>query len=117
MSMFDDLTQTAVADRDLLLSCDRQGDRFDVPRDVDFLFRCKGAQYAKDLSEFLNGKNYGVARVEENPETGEVVVIVVIHMPITQHVVSSVSGFMLCVSKLFVAEYDGWGSVIQPPPK
>lgn len=112
MGMFDLLTQTAISDRDLLLKLDAEGDDFSMPRKVDFAFNSSERSRADDFAEFINGKRYGDAHVEEMTP-GQFRVLVFVTMPINQSIISSVSGFMLCLSRLFVIDYDGWGSVIQ----
>jgi Regulator of ribonuclease activity B len=113
MSLFDLLHENAVADHNLLESSDAQGDVFANSRDVDFAFKTSDKTSAQDLCDFVNGKNYGKAHVDaRDPEL--IWVFVIIHTPITQHVIFSLSGFMLCLSRLFKVEYDGWGSVVQP---
>lgn len=112
-TMFDLLHENAAADLDLLHSKDQAGDIFSKSREVDFAFNSANAENATDLAEYVNGKNFGDARVQ-TLEDGTFRVIVLIHMPITQNLVFSVSAFMLCLSRLFIVDYDGWGSVIQP---
>jgi hypothetical protein len=109
-TMFDLLHENAAADLDLLRTKDRMDDVFSNPRDVDFAFKSINEENANDLAEYVNGKNFGNARVQAL-EDGTFRVIVFIHMPITQHLVFSVSAFMLCLSQLFLVDYDGWGSV------
>jgi len=46
----------------------------------------------------VNGKHYGVAKVSD-VEDGRYRILVLITMPITQHLICSVSGFMLCLSR------------------
>ena len=115
MHIFDELRENAVADNNLLISNDSGGDVFSTARDVDFAFKTTERVKAQDLCDFINGKNYGRARVEYNDEHGLYWVFVVIHTPITQNIICSLSGFMVCVARLFKIEYDGWGSVIQKP--
>jgi hypothetical protein len=112
VSIFDLLHQNAYLDNDLLTKNDAMGDVFDKPRDVDFAFKTTDKESAKDLSEFVNGKNFGRSRVEGR-ENGVFWVFVVIHTPINQNVICSLSGFMVCLARLFQVEYDGWGSVVQ----
>jgi hypothetical protein len=114
MTVFDLLHQTAVADTDLLRKNDGLGDVFTTARVVDFAFETADRQRADDFAEFVNGKSYGAATVREVTE-GDFQVLVLITMPITQHVIGCVSGFMLCLSRLFQIEYLGWGSVVQKP--
>lgn len=112
MSMFDLLHDNAHADLDLLVKNDQRGDNFATARDVDFAFKTNEKVRAKDICEYINGKNFGKATVREEPD-GLYWVISSVYMPITQHLLFSVSGFMVCLSRLFQVEYDGWGSVIQ----
>lgn len=113
MSILDMLDENAAADNELLRKNDEEGDVFVTPRDVDFAFKTYDESRARDLCEFINGRNLGKARVQEPGEDGMWWVVSVIHMPITQNVLCSVSGLMVCLSRLFQVEYDGWGSVIQ----
>jgi hypothetical protein len=62
------------------------------------------------VASFINDHGSGVASVND-PEG--LAVLVVIRMPIDQSVILSVSGFMVCLSRLFGLEYDGWGCVAQ----
>ncbi len=112
MTMFERLHENALADNDLLRQNDRAGDVFPTARDVDFGFKTEERFRADDLAKFVNDKNFGKASVLEQ-DAGNCFVSVVIHTPITQAVICSLSGFMLCLSRLFGVEYDGWGSVIQ----
>ncbi len=112
MNMFERLTQTAAADRELLLIKDTAGDVFNTPREVDFAFDTNEKESAKDFADFVNGKSYGTAELSEI-EPGHFRVVVLITMPINQNIINSVSGFMLCLSRLFRIDYLGWGSVNQ----
>ena len=114
MTMFELLHQTAVADTDLLRKNDKMGDSFAIAREVDFAFETGSRQRADDFAEFVNGKSHGKAAVS-NITDEKFRVLVLITMPITQHLIGSVSGFMLCLSRLFQIEYLGWGSVVQKP--
>jgi hypothetical protein len=113
MSIFDLLHENAHADNDVLIAGDAKDDVFAKPRDVDFVFKTTDKEKAQDLSEYINGKNFGNSRVDGGDD-GVFRVLVVIHTPITQHVVCCLSGFMVCLSRLFQVDYDGWGSVVQP---
>jgi hypothetical protein len=110
MSVIDELMKTAVADTDVLRLLDSQGDRFSNHRDVEFLLRASTPEKASLAANFINDHSFGVATVSD-PEG--LAVLVVIHMPIEQSVILSVSGFMVCLSRLFELEYDGWGCVAQ----
>ena len=110
--MFDLLYQTALADADLLRKNDELGDVFTIAREVDFAFETNHRERADDFVEYVNGKSYGAAAVKELTD-GRFQVVVLITMPITQHLIGCVSGFMLCLSRLFQIDYLGWGSVVQ----
>jgi Regulator of ribonuclease activity B len=112
MTMFELLTETAKADRDLLLQRNEAGDDFNKPREVDFAFETRERDRADDFAEFVIGKSYGAAKVNEI-EPSHFQILVLITMPINQNIINSVSGFMLCLSRLFKIDYQGWGSVIQ----
>jgi hypothetical protein len=114
MNMFELLHHTAVADTDLLRKNDKLGDIFTTAREIDFAFETDDRERADDFADFVNGKSYGKAAVRKITD-GHFQVLVLITMPITQHVIGCVSGFMLCLSRLFQIEYLGWGSVIQKP--
>jgi hypothetical protein len=114
MTMFELLHHTAKADTDLLRKNDELGDIFTTAREVDFAFETSDRRRADDFAEFVNGKNYGRAATSKIAD-GQFRVLVLITMPITQHLIGSVSGFMLCLSRLFQIEYLGWGSVVQKP--
>jgi hypothetical protein len=112
MSVIQKLMKGAMADVDVLRSLDEQGDDVSVPRDVDFLLRAPSREKAELAAGFINDYRYGIANVEEDDE-GSCSVQVIINMPVTQHVILSVSGFMACVAELFELEFDGWGCEIQ----
>ncbi|MEL7167851.1 MAG: ribonuclease E inhibitor RraB [Bacteroidota bacterium] len=106
------LLDTAKADTDLLLQNDARGDILATPRRVDFLLRASTAEKAELVADFINDNRYGNATIVNDQDGPRIQVE--IDMPITQHVICSVSGLMACISKVFDIEYDGWGSVIQP---
>jgi hypothetical protein len=83
----------AIADTDLLRKSDESGDVFATPREVDFTFESAQRDNAEDFAEFVNRNQYGVAKVSEL-EDGRFRILVLITMPITQHLISSISGFM-----------------------
>ncbi len=112
MTLFERLHENAVADNDLLRLNDRNGDDFSAARDVDFIFKTAERERANDFRSFVNGKNFGMAAVQENGPN-DIFISVVIHTPINQAVICSLSGFMLCLSRIFVIEYDGWSSAMQ----
>jgi hypothetical protein len=112
MPVIDLLHQNALADNDLLLKNNARGDVFEKPRDVDFAFKTTDRGKAEYLSEFMKGKNFGQPKIDSGEE-GLLWIIVTIRMPITQHLLCSVSGFMVLIAGLFHVEYDGWGCVLQ----
>ena len=114
MTIFELLHQTAIADTDLLRKNDKLGDIFTIAREVDFAFETADRQQADDFAEFVNEKNFGTAAVSKIAD-GHFRVLVLITMPITQHLIGCVSGFMVCLSRLFKIDYLGWGSVVQRP--
>ena len=111
MTMFERLHHNALLDTDLLRKNDELGDILTVTREVDFAFETDDRERGDDLAEFVNGKNYGAATVSEITD-GHFRVLVLITMPITQYLISCVSGFMLCLSRLCQVDL-GWGSAIQ----
>lgn len=102
MTMFDLLQQNALSDTDLLRQNDKLGDVFTTAREVDFAFETSDRERADDFAEYVNGKSFGTAAVSN---------LVLITMPITQHLIGCVSGFMLCLSRLFQIDYLGWGCI------
>ena len=111
MAVLDILVATAVSDTDLLRKLDAQGDRFSVARDVEFLLKAPSADKARVVADFINDHQYGVATAQDLEDSPSV--LVVVNMPIEQHAIQSVSGFMACVCELFGLDYDGWGCVVQ----
>lgn len=91
---------------------DQRGDVFTIPRTVDFAFNTDHKQKANDFAEFVEEKRYGRTEITSLDKDG-FRILVFIDMPITQNLILSVSGFMLCLSRLFTIDYDGWSSVIQ----
>jgi Regulator of ribonuclease activity B len=114
MTMFQLLHQNAVSDTDLLRKNDGLGDIFNITREVDFALETGERQRADEFAEFVNRKSYGTVKVSKLAD-GRFRVLVLITMPITQHLIGCVSGFMLCLSRLFQIDYLGWGSVVQKP--
>ena len=39
--------------------------------------------------------------------------LLTLRMPVEQHVITAVSGFVACIADLFDADYDGWGCEAQ----
>lgn len=111
MSTVQKLMDSAVADVDVLRSLDSQGDDFRKFRDVDFLFRCQRQEKAQLVASFINDHQYGSAIALH--ENGENTIQATVNMPVQQHIILSVSGFMTCTAVLFEIELDGWGCVAQ----
>jgi hypothetical protein len=107
MAIVDVLLQNAYEDTQLLLKNDSLGDQLSVPRDVDFLLRTPDEEKARLVCSFINDNQYGAAKVQETN------VLVVIHMPIQQNIICSVSALMACIAEIFKVEYDGWGSELR----
>jgi hypothetical protein len=105
------LMQTAEANEEVLAQNDKMGDVFAIPREVDFHLRAPDAERAQLVAGFINDFQFGEATVEN--ADGNHAVSVTIVMPITQHVLNSVSGFITCLSTLYDLEFDGWGGPIQ----
>jgi len=111
-AIIDQLFATAEADNEALLRNNSLGDVFDIPRDVDFVFKCSDALRAHWICDFLNRLNYAHANSQQTSES-EWRVTAFIHMPINQPLICSVSALMVFLAGAFDVEYDGWGSVIQ----
>ncbi|MGU3781622.1 hypothetical protein [Burkholderia metallica] len=90
---------TAVADVELLRALDADGDDFSIPRDVEFLLRGASAEKASIVASFVNDHQYGRASLDQSGDIHRV--LVVINMPIQQHNILSVSGFMACLCMLW----------------
>lgn len=111
MPTIDSLLSTAFQDTELLKQLDKDGDDFSIARDVDFVLKAAEQEKTELVASFVTDNQYGVASVEEADEGYRL--IVTVHMPITQHVLCSVSALMVCLAQLFSVEYDGWGCVVQ----
>ena len=109
MSIVEKLMDSAIADTDVLRRLDQEGDRFEIFRDVDFNIVAESPERAATIRDFVNDHHYGEATIAEDLCE----VRVVVHMPVTQSVILSVSGFMNCVAELFGAQLDGWGCAAQ----
>jgi hypothetical protein len=105
------LMDTAKADTDVLIKNDELGDVLSIPREVDFLLRAPSEEKATLVADFINDNRYGDATALCDEEGYRVSVL--INMPITQHVLCSVSGLMACICEIFEIEYDGWESAVQ----
>ena len=112
MSVIERLMDAAEADIELLKSLNAQGDNFDLHRDVDFLIEAPDKEKAELICGFINDYNYGKASLE-GEANGAYRILVIINMPINQNIISSVSGFMVCVSSLFGGVLNGWGCCAQ----
>lgn len=110
MKLVEELIQTAEADTDVLRSLDASGDCFTTPRDVDFLIKAVSQENAETIAGFINDFNYGSASLQDTD--GQFSVLVIINMPVTQPLILSVSGFMVCIARLFGGEFDGWGCTV-----
>jgi len=86
------LLDTAKADTDLLLKNDARGDVLATPRRVDFLLHAPTAEKAQLVADFINDNRYGDAIAASDKDGHRITVL--IEMPITQHVLCSVSGLM-----------------------
>jgi len=85
-----------------------------MARELDLAFETGDRQRADDFAEFVHGKSYGTAAVSKITD-GHFRVVVLITQPITQYLIGCVSGFMLCLSRLFQIDFLEWGSVVQKP--
>lgn len=113
MSVLNTLMETSVADVEHLRTMDANGDNFAIARDVDFSLIASSAENASLVAGFVNDYQYGRASVQQAGDRFSV--LIVIHMPVLQHNIMAVSGFMTCLSALFGLDYDGWGCVVQGP--
>jgi hypothetical protein len=115
MTIVELLMETAVEDSKLLVKNQEQGDRPEVPRDVEFLLYAKDEAKAKLVASFITDYRYGRPAVSRFEHKGEVrwSLLVTIHTPTTENVMMTLSAFMVCLSKLYDLDYDGWGSIIQ----
>jgi hypothetical protein len=111
MAVVDLLMDTAAADTELLANLAASGDRFSVPRDVDFLLRAPTREKAETVADFINECGYGIAA--RTGADGSPSVQVIVRMPVDDNVIRSVSALMACISALFDLDYDGWGCNVQ----
>jgi regulator of RNase E activity RraB len=110
-SVVEKLMDSAVADVDVLRALDSQGDDFSKFREVDFLFRCSSQEKAELVAKFINDYQYGVATTL--CKDGKSTIQVIINMPVQQHIIFSIAGFMTCLAELYGIDFDGWGCVAQ----
>ena len=108
MAIVEQLMEASEADIDVLRSLDEQGDDFKKFREVDFLIEAPDSEKAETICGFINDFHYGRAVYEGEIESLHRV-IVYIEMPVTQHIITSVSGFLICVASLFGGNLNGWG--------
>jgi len=108
MSVISKLMDSAIADVDVLRSLDSNGDDFSKFREVDFHFRCPNSEKAHLVAGFINDYSFGHATANDDNT-----IHVLINMPVEQHIITPVSGFMLCLAELYGIEFDGWGCVAQ----
>jgi len=105
------LLNNAYQDSMLLQGNDEKGDVFSIPRDVDFLFYAPDKEKGELVASFINDNSYGDARYYQSEENHCIKVI--INMPTEQHIINSISGFMVCIAEIYGLEYDGWGCALQ----
>jgi len=108
------LLDTAVQDNRLLIKNQEFGDKADKPRDIDFVLYAKNEERARLVASFVTDNRYGRPLVAKVEHQGEISwrLIVTIHSPTTENVLHTLSAFMLCLSRLYDLDYDGWGSII-----
>ena len=111
MSVVDTLMETAAVDADLLRKLAAQGDHASVPRDVEFLLKASSTDHASVVACFINDCRYGLATAQGPLESP--CIVVVVRMPVEQHAILAVSGFMACVCEVFGLDYDGWQCAVQ----
>ena len=112
MRLVEKLLENARQDTQLLIKNDKQGDRFERPRDVEFALKTSDIKVAETVCSFINDNQYGISKM--TAKSGDVYwVLCTINMPTTQHLLCSVSAFMMYIAELFKAEYDGWGCILQ----
>jgi hypothetical protein len=105
---------TAVEDSRLLVKNQELGDRAAIPRDIDFVLYAKDEEKARLVASFVTDYRYGRPSVERVEHRGDVSwrLLITIHAPVTENVVMTLSAFMVCLSKLYDLDYDGWSSII-----
>lgn len=106
MNIVDALISNAEADVEVLQSLDSNGDDFRQFRDVEFLLIAPDAKRGKLIRDFVNDYRYGKASYQKTD--GAHHVSVAVNMPVTQHLITSVAGFFVCVAQIYNAEFDGW---------
>ena len=111
MKIIRDLIDGATSDVDVLRSLDANGDDFTKFREVDFLILAPSAEKAEVICGFINDYQFGRAAIQVSDDQQQVRVVV--EMPVTQAVISCVSGFMTCVAHLYGGVMDGWGCSVR----
>ena len=115
MKVVDLLMETAVEDSRLLVKNQELGDRPEIPRNIDFVLYAKDEEKAKLVASFVTDYRYGkpaIQRVEHNG-VASWRLLITIHTPMSENIVMTLSAFMVCLSKLYDLDYDGWGCTIQ----
>ena len=110
------LRETAASDKDLIHQNRELGDNPEIPRELDFVLRAKTEERARLVRDFVIDNMYGRPSIERiNSDDGSVSwqLVVAIHASARPEVVCTLSAFMVCLSKIYDLEYDGWGCVIQ----
>jgi len=110
-SVVEALLDNAYQDSQLLEVNDQKGDIFSTPRDVKFILYAKDKAKSELVSNFINDNCYGDASFSEHE--GKFCIIVVVHMPINQNILNSISGLMTCIVSIYDLDYDGWGCELQ----
>jgi hypothetical protein len=114
MHLVERLLETAVEDNRLLIKNQELGDRDEIPRNIDFVLYAKSQERAELVASFVTDNHYGRPSVQRVEHDGGVLwrMLITIHAPTTEHVVMTLSAFMVCLSQLYDLDYDGWGSTI-----
>jgi hypothetical protein len=115
MSVVQLLMDTAVEDSQLLVKNQEIGDRSEIPRDIDFVLYAKDKEKAELVASFVTDYRYGRPSLEGHiEERGDYSwrLLITIHSPTSENVVMTLSAFMVCLSKLYDLDYDGWGCTI-----
>jgi regulator of ribonuclease activity B len=115
MNLVHRLADIAVEDSRLLVHIQGAGDRAELPRDIDFVLYARDEEKARLVANFVSDYRYGRPSVERSEDNGVVLwrLVITIHAPTTENVVMTLSAFMVCLSRLFNLDYDGWQSQIK----
>lgn len=100
-------------DWELLRALDELHDNVAIPRDVEYVLIARTRDRAEQVADFLRRQCEARAIVREFDS--EFTILVTIHMPVRRQIALSVSGFMVCVCRMYGLEYDGWSCVPQNP--